>query len=316
MTTPDPNRSEQPFISVIVPVFNEAGAIDPFLEATGAVLKETGSPFEVVFIDDGSTDKTLDVLRAAKTHYPQILILALSRNFGKEAALTAGLDHAKGDVVIPIDVDLQDPPEVIHQFIEKWREGHDIVYGRRADRSSDGALKQASAGWFYKLFNTISQVPIPADAGDFRLMDRRVVDEIKGLREKTRFMKGLMAWPGYKSTDVAFERTGRVAGSTKFNFWKLWNFALDGITSFSSVPLRLWLYVGALISLLSFTYAAFIVLKVLITGADVPGYASVMVAVTFFGGIQLLSIGLVGEYVGRIFLEIKGRPIYLIASIE
>jgi len=316
MTSEAPSRPETPVIGLIVPVFNETEAVGPFLETTLPILKETGCPFEILFIDDGSRDDTLAALRAAKSSHPEMVILALARNFGKEAALTAGLDHSKGDVVIPMDVDLQDPPELIHKFLEKWREGFDVVYGRRADRTSDGVLKKASAGWFYKLFNKMSHLSIPPDVGDYRLMDRRVVDEIKKLRERTRFMKGLMSWPGFRATDVPYERPHRSAGTTSFNFWKLWNFALDGITSFSSVPLRFWLYMGAAISLLSFAYAAYMVIRVLITGSDVPGYPSLIVAITFFGGIQLLSIGLIGEYIGRIFLEIKGRPIYVIDSIE
>lgn len=309
-------RSEKPLISLVVPVFNEETSIALFVETIERILSGENCTYELIFVDDGSRDNTLDVLRSAKARNPAIVILSLSRNFGKDAAMTAGLDHAKGDAVIPMDVDLQDPPELITRFIERWRDGVDIVYGVRSSRLSDGPIKRVSAGWFYSLFNLMSRTQIPFNAGDFRLMDRRVVAEVNRLRERSRFMKGLMAWPGFRTEAIEFERPHRASGKTSWNYWNLWNFALDGITSFSTVPLRLWLYVGAGISLLSFLYAAFIVVHAFIAGRDVPGYPSLMVAVMFFGGIQLVSIGLVGEYVGRIFLEIKGRPIYIISTIE
>ncbi len=309
-------RAEHPFLSLVVPVFNEESSIDVFLATVAPIIARQECEHEILFVDDGSRDKTLPALRAAKTRNPSIAILSLSRNFGKEAAMTAGLDHARGDVVIPIDVDLQDPPELIAEFIARWRAGADIVYGARMSRASDGIVKRTSARYFYKLFNMMSPLQIPFDAGDYRLMDRRVVDEIKKLHERNRFMKGLMTWPGFRTERVEFERPQRATGRTSWNYWKLWNFALDGITSFSTLPLRLWLYVGGIISLLSFLYAGFIVIHAFITGGDVPGYPSLMVAIMFFGGIQLFSIGLVGEYVGRIFNETKGRPIYIIDKIE
>ncbi len=291
-------------------------AIGAFLDVTLNVLSQTRCPYEFVFVNDGSDDDTLEILRAAKKQHPEIRVLSLSRNFGKDAALTAGLDHASGDVVVPLDVDLQDPPALILEFLARWREGYDVVYGVRRERQSDGVLKRLTATWFYKLFNFLSDRAIPENAGDFRLMDRRVVDQINGLRERTRFMKALMDWPGFRSVGVPFERPSRSSGRSSWSFWKLWNFALDGITSFSTIPLRLWLYVGAFICAVSLLYASFIVGLVLFTGRDVPGYASLIVAVMFFGGVQLLSIGLLGEYIGRIFQEIKGRPIYLIESID
>src|SRR6185295_7144127 len=309
-------RAEQPFISLVVPVFNEAASIARFVETVGRAMTALECRYEMLFVDDGSCDGSLDVLRAAKARQPAIVIVSLTRNFGKEAALTAGLDHAKGDAVIPMDVDLQDPPELIARFVERWRAGADIVYGVRSSRNSDGPLKRVSAGWFYSLFNLMSPTQIPFNAGDFRLMDRRVVDEVNRLRERNRFMKGLLAWPGFRAEAVEFERPQRTAGETHWNYWKLWNFALDGLTSFSTVPLRLWLYVGAVVSLFAFLYAAFIVVHAIITGVDVPGYPSLMASVMFFGGIQLVSIGLIGEYVGRIFHEIKGRPIYIVDTIE
>ena len=309
-------RADAPLISLVVPVFNEERSIAPFVETVERILTGQDCTYELIFVDDGSSDNTLSALRMAKTRNPAIVILSLSRNFGKDAAMTAGLDHTKGDAVIPMDVDLQDPPELITRFIECWRGGADIVYGVRSSRASDGPIKRVSAGWFYSLFNLMSRTQIPFNAGDFRLMDRKVVTEVNRLRERSRFMKGLMAWPGFRTEAIEFERPHRAAGKTSWNYWRLWNFALDGITSFSTVPLRLWLYVGAGISLFSFLYAAFIVVHAFVAGRDVPGYPSLMVAVMFFGGIQLVSIGLVGEYVGRIFLEIKGRPIYIIRTIE
>jgi len=309
-------RAERPLISLVVPVFNEEASIRPFVETVERIVDGQNFSYELLFVDDGSGDKTLDALRSAKTRNPSISILSLSRNFGKEAAMTAGLDHAKGDAVIPMDVDLQDPPELITRFIERWRAGADIVYGVRSSRDSDGPIKRVSARWFYSLFNLVSPTQIPFNAGDFRLMDRRVVDEVNRLRERSRFMKGLMAWPGFRTEGIEFDRIQRASGHSSWSYWKLWNFALDGLTSFSTVPLRLWLYVGAIISVLAFLYAAFIVVHALLTGVDAPGYPSLMVAVMFFGGIQLVSIGLVGEYVGRIFHEIKGRPIYIIDTIE
>jgi glycosyltransferase involved in cell wall biosynthesis len=309
-------RSGPLFVSLVVPVYNEETSIGPFLQTLEPLLAELGCKSEIIFVNDGSRDRTLDVLRAAKEINSSIMILSLSRNFGKEAALTAGLDHAKGDAVIPIDVDLQDPPELIGAFITRWRAGADIVYGARSSRASDSFLKRVSATCFYKVFNSLSPVKVPLNAGDYRLMDRRVVDEIKTLRERNRFMKGLMVWPGFRLESVEFERQERASGRTSWNYWKLWNFALDGITSFSTAPLRLWLYVGGVISLLSFLYAAFIIIHVIFAGADVPGYASLIVAVMFFGGIQLFTLGLMGEYIGRILNETKARPIYIIETIE
>ena len=309
-------RVEDPLITLIVPAFNEEAAIDPFLQTVTPILARMDCRFEILFVNDGSRDNTLAVLRAAKASNPAIVILSLSRNFGKEAAMTAGLDHAKGDAVILIDVDLQDPPELIVDFIARWRAGAEIVYGTRSSRASDGFVKRLSAIFFYKLFNSLSPTKLPFNAGDYRLMDRRVVNEIKTLRERNRFMKGLMVWPGFRMESVEFARQQRAAGNTSWNYWKLWNFALDGITSFSTMPLRLWLYVGGIVSFLSFLYAGFIIVHALVTGGDVPGYPSLMVAVMFFGGIQLFSIGLIGEYVGRILNETKARPIYIIDTIE
>lgn len=305
-----------PLISLVVPVFNEEDAVLPFIEATEPILRGTGCPYEFVFIDDGSRDATVARLRALRMTRAEIKLIALSRNFGKEAAVTAGLDYAKGDVVIPMDVDLQDPPELIPEFLKYWREGYLVVYGARADRASDSFSKRLTAAGFYKIFNKISNMPIPYDAGDYRLLDRRVVDEIRKLKETNRFLKGIMAWPGFKTIGVPYRRPERKHGSSRFNYWKLWNFALDGLTSFTTLPLRLWTYVGWGLAFLAMVFAAWIVLRTLIHGTDVPGYASLMVVILFLGGMQLMSLGIIGEYIGRLYMESKHRPIYVIDRID
>lgn len=313
---PSPADKRCPLISLVVPVYNEEAAIRPFLERTAPILRDTGCPFEIVFINDGSRDRTLLTLRDARETYSEVKVIALSRNFGKEAAVTAGLDYAKGDVVIPIDVDLQDPPELIHDFLKHWRDGYSVVYGARMDRVGDSLARRMTASGFYKLFNKISNVPIPYDAGDYRLLDRRVVEEIKKLKESNRFLKGIMAWPGFKTIGVPFSRPERAHGKTRFNYWKLWNFALDGFTSFTTLPLRLWTYIGWALALMSLLSATVIIVRTLIYGVDVPGYASLMVVILFLGGMQLMSLGIIGEYIGRLYVETKGRPIYVIDSID
>ena len=248
----------------------------------------------------------------AKQNFKNIRIINFSRNFGKEAALTAGLDKARGEAAIPIDVDLQDPPELIKELVARWREGYDVVLAKRANRTSDSFAKRVSADLFYKLNGKISNVDIPNNVGDFRLMSKRVVEALKQLPENQRFMKGLFAWVGFKTVVIEYVREKREAGQSSFNGWKLWNFALDGITSFSTLPLRIWLYIGALVSFLSFLYGSFIILKTLIFGVDLPGYASLAVIMLFLGGIQLIGIGILGEYIGRIYSESKRRPSYII----
>jgi len=303
-------------LSVVVPVFNESETIDLFIEAVDKVF--AGKPdvkLEMVFINDGSTDGTLEQLLNAQARDSRVRIVDLSRNFGKEAALTAGLEAATGEVVVPIDVDLQDPPELILAMIAKWREGYEVVLAKRANRDSDTWAKRASASWFYRLHNKMADPQLPENVGDFRLMDRCVIDALKALPESRRFMKGLFAWVGFRTAVVEYTRLERVAGESKFNGWKLWNFALEGVTSFSTDPLRIWTYLGLAVSCLSFLFAAFIGLKVLIHGADVPGYASLIVAVTFLGGLQLMGIGVIGEYLGRTYLESKRRPVYLVRRI-
>lgn len=308
-------RPDKPKISLVVPVYNEEDSIDPFMAKIRETLNDIGVEREIIFINDGSTDRTLEYLHEEAKRDETIVIANLTRNFGKEAALVAGIDLATGDAAVPMDVDLQDPPELIAEFIEKWREGYDVVYGVRVARESDTATKRATAGWFYRLFNAISDTKIPENAGDFRLLDRRVLDVLKTLPERTRFMKGLYAWVGFPSIGVPYERPARVAGESKWNYLRLWRFALDGFVSFSTAPLKIWLILGAVVSVLSFIYGSYLFFRTLVLGTDVPGYASVMIAILFFGGIQLLSIGVVGEYLSRLFIEVKARPIYLIDRI-
>lgn len=306
---------DDPLVSIIVPVFNEQDGVGAFVAAVQPHLARAGCRFEILFVNDGSRDATLERLCALMAADAHIRTVNLSRNFGKEAALTAGLDFARGDVVIPIDVDLQDPPELIPRFLERWREGYDVVYGVRHSRASDTVVKRTTARWFYRLFNRLAAVPIPENVGDFRLLDRRVVEVIRRLPERNRFMKGLFAWVGFRAVGVPYVRPEREAGTSKWNYAKLWNFAWDGIVGFSSAPLKIWAYIGGLIATLAFIYAIFIVVRVLVTGVDIPGYASLITVILFLGGIQLLSLGILGEYIARLFLEVKGRPVYVVEGL-
>ena len=302
-------------ISIICPFYNEEDSIILFFNKLLDTLSSINEEFEIICINDGSKDKTLDFLLAQQrisTNKIKLHILDFSRNFGKEAALTAGIDHAKGDAVIPIDTDLQDPPDLIIKMLEKWHEGYDIVLAKRIDRSSDTWQKRKSAQWFYKVHNKIASPAIPENVGDYRLLNRCVVNAIKDLPERQRFMKGIFNWVGFNSTQIEYTRVNRQAGKTKFPLVSLWNFALDGITSFSTAPLKIWMYLGLVFSIISFFYAGFIIIKTLFLGIDVPGYASLLVAILFLGGLQLIGIGVLGEYIGRIYIESKRRPIYLI----
>lgn len=305
-----------PVLTILVPVKDEEEAIAPFVRRVSALLDSLGEPvtgnWEILFVDDGSTDSTLAAIHVANQQDGRIRGVSLSRNFGKEAALSAGLDHAGGDAVIPIDVDLQDPPEVIVDMVREWTAGNEVVYGVRRNRDSDSLPKRLTADLYYRAHNWLSSDKIPEHAGDFRLLDRKVVDVIRRMPERNRFMKGLFAWSGFKQTAVEYDRVERTVGTTKFRYWKLWTLALDGITSASTVPLRIWSYVGVVVAMLSFGYAVIIMLRTLFTGVDVPGYASLMSAILFFGGLQLISLGVLGEYVGRILVETKQRPIYVI----
>ncbi|WP_027722060.1 glycosyltransferase family 2 protein [Maridesulfovibrio zosterae] len=308
--------SENKLLSLIVPVYNEESVLSMFMQRVSGVVENiAGIEAEYIFINDGSTDKTLINLIALKETYPQIKIIDFSRNFGKEAALTAGLQYAKGDITIPIDADLQDPPELIVNMIEKWQQGFDVVLAHRSNRDSDSFCKRFSAKCFYQLNNKISSPPIPDNVGDYRLMTRQVVEALNTLPESKRFMKGLFAWVGFKTTQIDYVREERVAGESKFNGWKLWNFALEGMTSFGTVPLRIWTYVGALVAGVSFILTLKILIQVLFMGIDVPGYASLMVVVSFLGGLQLIGIGTLGEYLGRTYMESKNRPVFIVRDI-
>lgn len=304
-------------ISIVCPFYNEGLGVSAFYDAMTAEFAQLpGYEFEVVCVDDGSKDDTLVRLIALADNDARFRVVELSRNFGKEAALTAGLDAAHGDAVIPIDADLQDPPALIGRLIAVWEEsGADVVLAKRSDRASDSVAKRFSAAAFYDMHNWVSQIKIPANVGDCRLMTRMVVDALKQLPEKQRFMKGLFAWVGFKTVTIEYTREKRFAGSSKFSGWKLWNFALEGITSFSSLPLRIWTYVGMVGALVTLGYGLFIVLRTIIQGVDVPGYASLLVSILFFGSLQLMGLGMLGEYVGRIYMESKRRPTYLVRKV-
>ncbi len=309
------HRPPDPLISVIVPVYNEAEAIDAFLNQVGPEITRSGVRFETIFVNDGSTDATLPLLIARAQQRPGLRVVNLSRNFGKEAAMTAGLDQALGDAAVLIDVDLQDPPELLGRFVALWREGYDVVYGLRQSRQGDGRLKTLTAGLFYSVFNWMSATPIPHNVGDFRLIDRRVVAALRQMPERGRFMKGLFAWVGYPSVAVPYVRPPRRLGHSKWNYWRLWNFALDGIVSFSTAPLRIWTYFGVLIALAALGYAGFIAVYTLVRGTGVPGYASLIVVLLFSTAANLISLGMIGEYVSRLFVETKQRPIYLLEGL-
>ena len=305
-------------LTLVVPVKDEEAAVANFVSRVVPLLERlndhAAKSFEILFVDDGSTDSTLAKLRALNAAEPRVRAVSLSRNFGKEAALSAGLDEARGSAVVPIDVDLQDPPEVIGEMIAKWREGFEVVYGVRDNRESDSLPKRLTADLYYRAHNRLSSDKIPEHAGDFRLLDRKVVDIIRAMPERNRFMKGLFAWAGFRQAAVSYHRTERQVGKSKFNYWKLWTLALDGITSASTVPLRIWSYLGGVVALGALLYAAIIVVRTLMFGIDVPGYASMMVAILFLGGLQLLSLGVLGEYVGRILIETRGRPLYIVSE--
>jgi len=304
-------------ISLVIPVFNEELTVKFFIDHVYSLFKNKKEyTIEYIFVNDGSTDSTLEKLLECKKIYTNIIIIDLSRNFGKEAALTAGLVVSKGKAVIPIDVDLQDPPELIFEMLEKWKNGFEVVLAKRINRNTDSFLKRTSAKIFYGLFNLLSEVKIPINVGDYRLMDRKVINSIIEIKETKRFMKGIFAWVGYKTTYVEFVRQKRVAGKSKFNGWILWNLALEGITSFSTKPLRVWTYFGSIVALTSFLYGMYIIIKIMIHGIEVPGYASMIVAIVFLGGIQLIGIGIIGEYLGRTYIETKNRPIYIIKEIH
>lgn len=300
-------------VSIVTPFFNEESGIYLYYEKmTSVFLLAPDVEFEVLCIDDGSKDNTLIKLIELSAQDSRFKIIEFSRNFGKEAALTAGIDAASGDAVIPIDADLQDPPELILDMIHEWEKGAEVVLARRIDRSSDSFFKRKTADLFYRCNNKLSTIPIPENVGDYRLMDRIAVDALKNLTEKHRFMKGLFAWVGFKTITLDYVRQPRLLGETKFSGWKLWNFAIEGITSFSTLPLKLWTYVGILMAMISFIYSIFIVTRTLIFGIELPGYASLLAIVLFLGALQLVGLGILGEYLGRMFMESKNRPLYIV----
>ena len=304
--------ADHPEVSLIVPCHNEAENLSALYGRVRAVMEKTGKSWEMVCINDGSKDDTLEQLLDLHQKDPHVVVIDLSRNFGKEAALTAGLDHACGECAIPLDADLQDPPEFIPDLLAKWRGGYDVVNAVRLSRDGESWLKRASAHAFYRVINRMSAVDIPADTGDFRLLSRPVLDALKTLPERRRFMKGLFAWVGFRTTSIYYRREPRHAGKTKWNYWRLWNFAVEGITSFSQVPLQLAAYLGFFVSLLAFLYAIWLVISTLVYGNSVKGYPSMMVTLLFLGGVQLMALGVIGEYLGRIYEESKQRPVYLV----
>ncbi|MGQ0801375.1 MAG: glycosyltransferase family 2 protein [Pseudomarimonas sp.] len=304
----------QQSLCVVVPAFNEADGLATFHARLAVVLDTLDLDCRVLYVDDGSRDATWAVVTTLATADSRVQGMRLSRNFGKELALTAGLDASDADAVIVIDADLQDPPELIPQFIERWLQGFDVVFGTRVARDGESWLKRATAAGFYRVMGRLSTTPIPANTGDYRLLSRVAVDALRGVRERHRFMKGLFAWVGFRQSALPFHRDARAAGRSKFNYWKLWNFALDGITSFSTVPLRMATYIGLGTAVVAFAYGSWIMLKTLLWGDPVAGYPSLMSVMLFLGGVQLMALGIIGEYLGRLFDEVKQRPLYLIGE--
>jgi glycosyltransferase involved in cell wall biosynthesis len=303
-------------LTIVVAAFNEAEALPSLHPRIAAVLDalEHAIDGRVLYVDDGSHDGTWDVLRGIANGDARVSLLRLSRNFGKEAALTAGLDRIEQGAAMILDADGQDPPELIPQFVAKWREGYDNVHGTRTGREGETWLKKATAHAFYRVMQRLSKTPIPTDTGDFRLLSPRALAALRQLRERHRFMKGLFGWVGFDQVSIPYQREPRLAGKSKFSFWRLWNFALEGITSFSTAPLRLATYLGVLTALLAFVYALWIVVKALLWGDAVAGYPSMMAVILFLGGVQLVALGMVGEYLGRLYEESKRRPLYLVDS--
>jgi len=293
-------------------MYNEQEMVNLFFERVDPVLKQCAQDYEYIFVNDGSKDKTLEKLKELGARHPCVKTVSFSRNFGKEAAVTAGLEASSGDAAVIMDADLQDPPELILEFWAKFKEGYENVYGQRTDRSSDSFLKRLTAQSFYKIYNLTADWPIPYNTGDFRLLSRRAVQAVLSLPERERFMKGLFSWVGYKSAAVPFSRAPRAAGGTKWNYWKLWNFALSGLTASTTLPLRLWTYFGMLVSVAAFLFAGWTAYKKIVWGNPVSGYTSLMVAILFFSGVQLITLGVIGEYLSRIFTEVKKRPAYLV----
>lgn len=306
-------KNNKPDLSVIVSMYNEEDSLDSFFKVISACLEKLkGYSYEIICVDDGSTDKTYDLLKGYAKKDKRIKIIKFSRNFGKEYGMMAGLKFCQGQAAIPIDVDLQDPPELISEFVKKWEEGYDMVYGIRSDRDSDTFFKRWTAKLFYKIYNLMTHSPIPYNAGDYRLIDRKVINAILSLKERNIFMKGIFGWTGFKTTGIKYKRQKRFAGTSKWNYWKLWNFALDGITASTTFPLRIWSYLGSVLSVMGIMYAIYIIWRTIVYGVDVPGYASLMVFILILGGVQMIILGILGEYIGRIFVEVKNRPLYIV----
>jgi glycosyltransferase involved in cell wall biosynthesis len=306
------DSSERITLSVVVPMYDESENVEAFYTRTRDALDAIGEPWELVCVDDGSRDDTLARLLALRRRDPRVKVIELSRNFGKEIALTAGLDVTRGEAVIPIDADLQDPPELIAEMVGHWREGYDVVYASRTERAGETWLKRSTAAAFYGLMTRLSDVDLPPNTGDFRLMSRQSVEALRGLRERNRFMKGIFAWVGFRQYRMEYRRDARAAGQSKWSWWRLTRLAIEGITSFSTAPLHLATWLGLAVSVLAFAYAVHRIVYTVVTGVDVPGYASTLVIVLFLGGVQLITLGIIGEYVGRIYQEVKQRPLYLV----
>jgi glycosyltransferase involved in cell wall biosynthesis len=306
-------NNDKPDLSIIVSMYNEEESLSLFFKTIKKTLSKLKKyTYEIICVDDGSVDKTYSLLEQYAKDDGCIKVIKFSRNFGKEYGVMAGLKFCSGRAAIPMDVDLQDPPELILDFVKKWEEGYDMVYGIRSDRGSDTFLKRWTAKLFYKTYNLMTKSPIPYNAGDYRLIDRKVINAILSLTERNVFMKGIFGWTGFKSTGVKYVRQKRSAGVSKWNYWKLWNFALDGITASTTFPLRIWTYLGSLLSATGLLYALYIVIRTIVEGVDVPGYASLLVFILLLGGIQMIILGILGEYIGRIFVEVKSRPIYIV----
>jgi len=303
-------------LSIVVPAFNEQEVLPIFHERLAKVLDSLDITSEVLYVNDGSRDGTLEVMKILRSHDERVSILDLSRNFGKEIAMTAGFDHAQGDAVIVIDADLQDPPELIPEMVRHWQDGWEVVYAQRIERRGESLLKKLTAYWFYRLIQRVGRVRIPENVGDFRLLSRKALDALLQLREQNRFMKGLFAWIGFPQIGVPYKRDPRFAGRSTWDYWRLWNFALDGITSFTTTPLKWATYMGLITACASFFYGSVIILQKLLYGNPVKGYPSLMVVILFLGGIQLIFLGIIGEYLGRMFDETKKRPLYFLTSFQ
>jgi polyisoprenyl-phosphate glycosyltransferase len=316
MNADHPERAGAVLVSTVAPAYNEENGLDQFVNRIDAVMRNSGLAYEIVFVNDGSTDRTLAAMQSQRAANPNITIVNLSRNFGKETAMTAGIAHAIGDVIVVIDTDLQDPPELIPKMIEGWRDGYDVVYAQRTERAGETWAKTATARWFYWIVKRMGPVPIPENAGDFRLLSRRAAQALLQIPERHRFMKGLYAWIGFRQKAIPYKRQARFAGQSKWNYWQLWNLAIEGITSFTIIPLKFATYLGFLIAMAAFAYGLVMVFKVIVFGEAVRGFPTLLSVVLLLGGVQLIVLGFIGEYLGRIFDETKQRPLYLLESVS